>query len=357
MAQKYYCEFCGQRFHSPVAAIECARTVACRGMGFPPAVVSGIWKARGCAIILARTAAELLQKSPAGQQVVRVKEMGQNIIKWARRAEEALCANTPIALGKRTRLHNGLVDFVWSHVWTKGSAIPNIHALDLALRYAIDAKVFVSDRIEDGLDRHFWFQAEHPEWLLFDAISMPLAVYVTKMKERKMIDKDLDKAIIEWGGARGERMLRAGSPPDDLLEKMLQHCWRDELRTWNYLIGALETAIRWIEKNGTAASLDLTHFDTDAIYGSLLAYIWDDPVEKVVRPNLKLWIIDNRFWVVAESRRQAKEILMRDSGHVGRKVAGIHPTKKLYDERGGEAETAQDILDKTLKPQLYGVER
>lgn len=356
MSQKYYCEFCGQRFHSPVAAIECARTPACRGLGFPPPAVAGTWKVRGCAIILATTAAELLQKSPAGKQVPRVREMGDNIIRWAKRAEEALCANTPLALGKRTRLHNGLVDFVWERVWKKGSPIPNIHALDLAQRYAIDAKEFVLERIEDGLDRHFWFQQEHPEWLLFDAVSMPLAVYVTCMKNRRMIDKDLDEAIIAWGGNSKEKMLRAGPPKQDLLERMLQHCWRDEVRNWNYLIGALGTAMRWIEKNGTAASLDLSHHDTDSAYGILLAYIWDDPVEKVKRPDLKLWLVDSRFWVAAETRRQAKEVLLRDSGHVGRKVSGIHPTKKLYGENG-EVETAQEILDKLTKPQLYGVER
>lgn len=352
MSHKYFCEFCGQRFHSPVAAIECARMPACRGFGFPPAGIVGSWKVRGCPIILARTAAELLQKSPAGQTIPRVKEMGDNIIKWARRTEEALCANTPLSLGKRTRVHNGLVDFVWGNVWKKGTPLPNIHALDLARRYAFDAKIFIQDRLEDGLCSKFWFEDEHPEWLLYDVINVPLAVYVTKLKDRGMVNKELDAGIKFWG-ARDQ--LRDIDPPEGMLGQMLEHCWRDELRSWNYMIGALDTAMRWIEKNGTAASLDLSDFDTDEAYEKLLAYIWDDRVDEKPLLDLKLWLVNDRFWVAAEKRAEAKEILTKESGHIAKSVKGVPLTKKLYDEKGREVETAGDLLARFNKPQFIGV--
>ena len=355
MAHKYYCEFCGSRFHSPVAAIECTKGPACRAFGFPPKEVESSFKVRGCAIILARTAAELLQKSPAGKARPEVYDMGTRIINWARRTEEALCANTPIALGKRTRIHNGLVDFVWAKVWKRGAPLPNIHALDLAQRYANDAKIYIEDRIEAGTDSQFWFEAEHPEYLLFDAISMPLAVYITKMKERRMIDKELDEAIVGWSAR--DQLMTGKLPTQKLLACMLKHCWKDELRNWNYLIGVLGTAIKWIERNGTEASLDLTGYDTDEKYGTLLAYIWDDPIKEEKKPDLKLWLVNDRFWIVAESRRQAKDVLTLESGHVARDVRGIAPDKKLYDEKGRPAETAREILVKTKAPGLYGVEK
>jgi hypothetical protein len=61
--------------------------------------------------------------------------------------------------------------------------------------------------------------------------------------------------------------------------------------------------------------------------------------------------------VVAESRRSAKEILLRDSGHVPKTVRGVDNGKLLYDESGRPAETAADILKRITEPQLYGVEK
>jgi hypothetical protein len=338
-----------------MAAIECARTEACRAFGFPPKEVSSAFKVRGCAIVLARTAAELLQKSPAARTRREVYDMGSNIIRWARRAEEALCANTPIALGKRTRLHNGLVDFVWQNVWKRGDPLPNIHALDLAQRYAFDAKAYVEDRIESGQDDTFWFEADHSEYLLFDAVSVPLAIYITKMKERHMVEKELDQAILSWNARK--QLIDGKLPEPKFLGLMLKHCWRDELRNWNYLIGALGTAIKWIEKNGTEASLDLSNHDTDEKYAILLEYIWDDPVKTEPKKKLKFWLINNRFWVVAEKRSEAKRILTLETGHIAKDIKGVPMNKKLYDEKGEVEETVEQILSKMNEPCFYGVEK
>jgi hypothetical protein len=186
MAHKFYCEFCGKRFHSAMAATECSATPACRGLGFPPKAIESQWKVRGCAVILSRTAAELLQKSPAGKTRKEVHKMGESILKWAGRVEEAICANTPITLGKRTRVHNGLVDFVWQNVWIKKAPLPNLHALELAHLYANDAKAFVSDRIEDGLDQSFWFEETTPRASVDRSRSA--CHLLTKMKTRGVVD-------------------------------------------------------------------------------------------------------------------------------------------------------------------------
>lgn len=353
MSRRFYCEFCGKKFHNAVAAIECASGPACRAFGFPPAEVASSCKIRGCAIILARTAAELMQKSPAGKTRPEVFDMGSRIIKWAYRVEDALAANTPISLGKRTRIHNGLVDFVWTRIWKKGEPLPNIHALDLAMRYALDAKELVKDRIDGGQHGRFWFEDTNPEWMLYSAINMPLAVYITEMKKRGAISKRLDNAIVDWS-ERKQLVDKEAVPTSTLLKEMLEHCWQDELRSWNYLIGAMKTAIKWIEKNGTVSSLDLSNHNTDEKYTDLLEYIWDDKPTIQKKPVYKLWIVNDRFWVIAESRAEAKRLLTRDTGHIASNVQGISIGKKLYGANG-EEETVEQILSLAKTPGFYGV--
>lgn len=353
MCKKYYCEFCGKKFHSAVSAVECTASPACRAFGFPPAEVASSCKIRGCAIVLARTAAELMQKSPAGKTRPEVFDMGSQIIKWAHRVEDALSANTPISLGKRTRIHNGLVDFVWKRIWKRREPLPNIHALDLAMRYALDAKEFVKDKIEAGQHRTFWFEDTSREWMLYQAINMPLAIYITKMKERRAISKTLDLAIVQW--SNGEKAAVGESVnTSELVKEMLEHCWVDELRSWNYLIGSMKTAIKWIEKNGTVSSLDLSKHDTDEKYAELLEYIWDDkPAEKCATKR-KLWIVNDRFWVVAENRAQARALLTKETGHIASSVQGVANGKKLYGTNG-EEETVAQILSKVKSSGFYGV--
>ena len=349
---RYFCEFCGKKFHNPIAAIECSRTEVCRHFGFPPREVVGNYRVRCCALTLAKTAAELMQKSPAGKTRPEVFAMGERIIKWAHRAEEAMATGTPIALGKKTRIHNGLVDFVWANVWKRKEPLPNLHALELAHLYATDAKELVAEAIEKGQTSKFWFMDEHPEYLLLSPVNMPLATYITGMKNRKMIDKDLDAAILEWEKSGGEK--KAGP---DLVGKMLEHCWRDELRNWNFLLGSMETAMKWIKKNGTANSLDLSRHNASEKYEILMAYIWDEQTIKKNYPELKLWLVDERFWVIAHSRQAAKQVLVQGSGIIAKNVQGIPSGKKLYDEAGLVAETAGEILAKANRPTIYGVER
>lgn len=357
MSLKYFCEFCGQKFHNHLAASECSRTPVCRGMGFPPKEVESAWKVRGCAIILATTAADMVLKSPAGQSIKKLQTLAGNIKKWSRRAEEALCANTPLSLGKRARLHNGLVDFVWNDIWPKGAAIPNIHVLDLAQRYALDASIYIKDRIEDGLDKKFWFEDKHAEWLFYPAINMPLATYITCMKNRRVVTKELDSAIIKWEESKKLEFVEEDEEnggPARFLELMLEHCWRDELRSWNFLIGALGTTIKHIEEHGSIKSLDLTNFDTYEVYIKLLDYIWDDKKEPTATSKLKLWLVNDRFWVAAENKAQAKEVLVRDTGHVPRDVKGVDLNKKLH-ALDGTSETAGEMLSRYKEPQFIGV--
>lgn len=353
MSQRYFCEFCGRRFNNPMAAISCMQSAACRAFGTPPKDVELEHKTRGCALTLAKTAAELMAKSPAGKQLQVVRDMADKIIFWAHRVENSLVANTPISLGKRTRIHNGLVDFVWANIWKKKEPLPNLHALELAIRCAGDAREVVREKIEKGEHGRFWFIDEHPEWLLYEAINMPLAVCVTKLKKRGAIPAQLDRSILAWTHRKpGEK------PTEELVADMLRASWADELRSWNYLILAMEKATKWITANGSQSSLDLSRHNVDEKYGDLLAYTWDDaPREEPKRPKLKMWLVNDRFWVAAESRGQAKDVLTRDSGHIPKSVRGVPAEKKLYDETGLLTETVQEILGRVTKAQLVGVEK
>ena len=361
--KKYWCEYCGTTFHSKEMATMCRKLPACRGLGFPKQPVLSSWKVRGCAVILARTAGDMLQKSPAARESDRPKKMGEGIKKWADRAYKALEANTPISLGCATRVHRGLEKFVEERVWGNKAKIPNIYLLEVAARYVFDAKELVEEIIDSGSHRTFWFQDEHPEWLLYDAVSTPLAIYISQMKLRRQTNGVIDQALEAYGHPSRKKNPREVRPVEvDLLGEMLDHCWKDELRAWRYLEGAIKTAIKDIEKNGTPESLDLTKFSVDGAYEALMDYIWDESSreEKLKEARerqakrLKCWLVDDRHWVLAESRRQATVQLVTDTGLVGREVVGVDPRKKLFDERGAFVETVEEMTRRLGKPMYVG---
>lgn len=354
--KKYWCEYCGTTFHNAHAATRCMKLPACRGLGFPPKTVLGKWKVRGCAVILARTAGDMLQKSPAAASCDRPRKMGEGIKKWADRAYKALEANTPISLGCATRIHRGLEDFVSRNIWGNKAKLPNLYLIELASRYVLDATEFVDEIISTGSHRTFWFQDEHPEWLLYDAVSTPLAIYISQMKLRRQTNGVIDQALEAYGHPSRKKNSREIRPVEvDLLGEMLDHCWKDELRAWRYLQGALRTARADILKHGTPESVDLSEHDPDYAYEQLMEYIWAEELpEKTGLPKpLKMWLVDERHWVVAEDRKQALVILVRDTGLVGREVSGVSVDKKVYAPDGMQ-ETIGQMLARYMKPEYVG---
>ena len=347
MSKKYWCEYCGSVFHTEAAAIRCTKLKACRGLGFPPKPVLGSCKVRASAAILARTAGDLLMKSPAARSCVRAQKMGQRIMDWSDRSYKALEANTPISLGCATRIHRGLTDFVEESIWKNTVALPNLYVIEVADRYVFDAIVFVEDIIQAGSHRKFWFQEQHPEWLLYDAVSTPLAVYISQMKLRRQTSGLIDQALQDYGDPNRPRNPKEVRPVEvDLLGEMLDHCWRDELRAWRFLQGALGTARKDILAHGTKESVDLTVHDPDKAYIALTDYIWaeDAPMAKKPEKKLKCWLVDDRHWVIAENRQRAKLILTSDVGLIGDMVTGVNPSKKLYDEKGQFIETVEEMI-------------
>ena len=354
--KKYWCEYCGTTFHNAQAATRCMKLPACRGLGFPPKTVIGKWKVRGCAVILARTAGDMLQKSPAARSCARPKKMGEGIKRWADRAYKALEANTPISLGCAKRVHRGLEDFVSKNLWVNKAKLPNLYLIELASRYVLDATEFVDEIISTGSHRTFWFQDEHPEWLLYDAVSTPLAIYISLMKTRRQTSGVIDVALEAYGHpSRPKKVMEVRPVEVDLLGEMLDHCWRDELRAWRYLQGALRTAREDILKHGTPESIDLSDHDPDYAYEQLMEYIWAEELPAPPPPPkpLKMWLVDERHWVVAEDRKQALVTLVRDTGLIGKNVTGVSVNKKVYGP-DGEAETIGELLSKYMKPEYVG---
>jgi hypothetical protein len=167
----------------------------------------------------------------------------------------------------------------------------------------------------------------------------------------------LDKLVSGYGRQAVNTM---SVPPKVILEDMLDHCGKDELRAWRFLEGALDTAAKHIRAHGTQASLDLTGFDPLEAYNKLLDYIWGEDLEtKKEEPDahkpLKVWLVGKRFWVAARSRKDAPIILVRDTGHISTQVEGVDPRKKLYDENNKDAGTVGDMLIGIEKPQFIGV--
>jgi len=348
MPKKYWCEYCGSVFHTEAAAIRCTKLKACRGLGFPPKPILGSCKVRASAAILARTAGDMLMKSPVGRQEARVQKMGQRIIDWSDRAYKAMEANTPISLGCATRLHRGLTSFVEEHLWKNTTRLPNLYIIEVADRYVFDALEFVKEIIDTNAHRKFWFQEDHPEWLLYDAVSTPLAIYISEMKMRRQTNGVIDQALQAYGHPSRPRNPKEVRPVEvDLLGEMLDHCWRDELRAWRFLQGALATAKKDILAHGTPESLDLTNHNPDKAYIALTDYIWAEeaPAPKKKKP-LKLWLVDNRHWVIAENRQRVRLVLVSDVGLLCDKIVGVPPSKKLYDEHGTPLETAEELINR-----------
>lgn len=100
---------------------------------------------------------------------------------------------------------------------------PEPYLLELAGMAAEAAKEFVSERIESGLHTDFWFEREHSSWLLYDAVCMPLAQYMAKMHERRQTSGILAKMVDGYA----KHQLIMGPPPKQMLEQMLDHCWKD----------------------------------------------------------------------------------------------------------------------------------
>lgn len=355
MPKKYFCEYCGSTFHTPAGPLSCVKLPVCRALNYPPAHVVGSYRIRACAILLARTAGDMLEKSPAARSCVRTQKMGQGIKKWSDRAYKALEANTPISLGRATQVHRALGRFVQKNLWGNRQGIPNLYLLELAGMYVDAAKVFVEDRIESGGHKDFWFEREHSDWLAYDAISMPLAIYMAEMHKRRQTSGNLDRMV----KAYNTREAVDGPPAKGLLEDMLDHCWRDELRSWRYLEGCMATAAKHILEHGTDASKDLSKFDVLDAYNQLYDHIWGEGVDdkQAAQPQkkLKVWLVGGRFWVAAARRKDAPKILMRDTGHVASDVQGVDPRKKLFDEHDNEAGTVSDMLAGVTEPQFIGV--
>lgn len=347
MKNKYYCEYCAKQYHSAAAAMMCQRTPLCRGMSSPPKDVVAAWKGRGCAIILADTAADMVLGSPAARHQPKVRELGLRIKKWTDRLYEALKANTPMSKGVINRIHRGLSDAIFKKVWKKGAPLPNLVALDIAARYAEAARIYVEDRVADGNIHSLWFQQEHPEWLVNGAVAMPLALYISGMKQRRMTSPLMDQYIVGWT----KNELDDDRTP--IMQEMLNHCWTDELRSWRFLEAALNAMMKWIVTYGTKDSVNVEAFNVEEGFEALLEYIWDEE-KKPKKQEMKAWLVDGHFWVAAPTRSAAKEVLVAERGVRGKKVQGFMHAAKFWNSEINSRESIAEMLTRYDRPQVIG---
>ena len=64
------------------------------------------------------------------------------------------------------------------------------------------------------------------------------------------------------------------------------------------------------------------------------------PKEKSEEKHLQLYLLNNKFWITAFSRQDARKILLNEYGIVCTDITGINPAEKMEDGR-----TAQDMID------------
>ena len=64
------------------------------------------------------------------------------------------------------------------------------------------------------------------------------------------------------------------------------------------------------------------------------------PKEKSNNKHLCLYLLNNKFWITAFNRNEARDVLLNTYGIVCKNIVGINPEEKMEDGR-----TAQDMID------------
>lgn len=369
--RKYYCELCGKTFHSTPAALECMTTPICRGMNFPPAVVESIWRFRGCTIVLAETAAEALERSIkryivecgekglyADKKVLKGNEIVARVRKWTARITKSIKATTPIGMGKASRIHNGFVDHIFTHCWDKRSPIKPHHAAKLVEMLINDAIALSEENRSDV----FWFEttypgstifsAPHPEWVFNEAISAPLASYVSEMKSLGLLPKHVDEGIISWAESGSGVKIDSRK----ILSQMLDCVWSDEIRSWNFLKAAIVAIQKFVESvDRSAITSDEMAMDA---YISVFDYIF--PQEKKSGGNevsMRLYLINQRHWIVAGNKEEARSVLMRKTGIVAMEIKGMSLDKFYYIPPSDERVRGSEIVSWHKVPAYVAMEK
>ena len=356
MALKYYCEFCGMRFHTSPAALRCSNKKICRSMNFVPVSIESEWKVRGCALVLSEVVADSLEKNlvvlseqlKANQSIIKQGQILLSRLRmWNHRINASIKAVTPIGMGKASRVHNALVDFIFQKAWDPKQAIPIMHAAEVALRFAMDAGVWVQENASDK----FWFEDTNPDFLLHETVSMPLASYISEMRDRRAISKELDEQIIAWAHhGNGVKIKGHGT-----LKLMLFAAWQDEARSWQFVQAALNAIMKWLNSSFSQETLRYDYNDDD-VYSILLEYIWNDGAaqiakvvqQKKVTENMRLYFINNRIYVAATNKQEAKDALLKELGIVAGSISAINLEKKILIDNSRMF--AREVISGILKP-------
>lgn len=353
MALKYYCEFCGTRFHTSPAALRCSKLLICRSMNFIPKEIESEWKVRGCALVLSEVVADSLEKNIARLSELRanydprVAKRGHELLArlrmWNLRVNSSIKAVTPIGMGKASRIHNNLVDFIFKRAWNPKKPIPILHATEIANRFAFDACEWVRENASD----RFWFEEKYPDFVMNETVSMPLASHISKMKDRGHISKELDSQIIAWATTReGVKIEGKGT-----LKLMLSAAWQDELRSWNFIQATTGSIQKWLVKSFDEQSLAY-EYDDDSVYAELLEYIWNDGEEKRIQQekidkicnNMKLYLVNNRIYIAAQNKQEAKALLLKELSIVASSISSMYLEKDIYNADGSYFGTGKDMI-------------
>ena len=124
---------------------------------------------------------------------------------------------------------------------------------------------------------------------------------------------------------------------DEMIDT-LSHFWQahdsfsDQQKLWDdmsALVSTLQACISLSEEDSALANKEIK-----AIKSVLF------PKKEQNEQNLKLYLLDNKYWVVALSRKDARMLLLNEYNIVCKHITGINQSEKMEDGR-----TAQDMID------------
>lgn len=139
------------------------------------------------------------------------------------------------------------------------------------------------------------------------------------------------RAIIEqaWGWQSEQPAAHVLEVMLSLVEDVIEHM--DDLpeaASWAGMADTLSHALQMSDPDELRPGCERT----DDVYEALRAHIWQQAAGR--EDDLKLWNVGDRFYVVAGSRRAARDLVLRETGLVGLGVRGVPHGAKLWDDEG-----------------------
>lgn len=135
---------------------------------------------------------------------------------------------------------------------------------------------------------------------------------------------------------------------EDVRDHLAEQGRMDERIPWNWLALAMAAALKLVDPEEERPGCE----QTDDAYKALRQYIWQESDAK--GRSLRMWLVGGRFYVAAHDRREAEQIVLRETGIVGLRAKGMPLDANVWDELDNPAGRVRDMLPANGRPCFVG---